>query len=51
MQIKSFLKIRLLSINFEKFTSLNLTSEVKYEPSDQSQHFKCSTLIGPSVSL
>ena len=41
---KSVLKIWLLSINFEKFTSINLWT-------DQSQHFKRSTVIGPFISL
>ena len=31
-------------LNFEKFTSINLWK-------DQSQHFKRSTVIGPSISL
>ena len=34
----------LLSVNFEKFTSVNLWT-------DQSQHFKRSTVIGPPLSL
>ena len=42
MQTKSFLKILLLSLNFEKFNSINLAS-------DQSQQFKRSTMIGPSI--
>ena len=44
MKTKSFLKIWLLSVNFEKFTSINLSR-------DQSQHFKRSTVIGPSIRL
>ena len=42
MLTKSIVKIWLLSVNFEKFTSINLWT-------DQSQHFKRSTVIGPSV--
>ena len=42
MQTKAFLKILLLSINFQKFNSMNLAS-------DQSQQFKRSTMIGPSI--
>ena len=37
MLTKSILKIWLLSVNFEKFTSVNLWT-------DQSQHFKRSTV-------
>ena len=44
MLSKSILKILLLSFDFEKFTSMNLWT-------DQSQHFKRSTVIGPSISL
>ena len=41
MQTKSFCKIWLLSINFEKFTSIKSSRA-------QSQPFRRSTVIGPS---
>ena len=44
MLTKSILKIWSLSVNFDKFTSINLWT-------DQSQDFKRSTVIGPSISL
>ena len=44
MPTKSILKIWLLPVNFEKFTSINLWT-------DKSQHFKRSTVIGPSREI
>ena len=41
---KPILKIWLLSVNFEKFTPINLWM-------DQSQHFKRSTVIGNFIEV